>query len=396
MPMSMTLRPALRRPSVRPATRSGPGQAAVAADHDVVQALLEHQRADRVADQFGDAGVQGLADDAADVVGAEDAAIDRDRPAGASRRRLTSTARRRPAPRRRLLHGLRQGRARPIADIVAAPSRPGRSRGASPATPRGQPEQHQRRDQRRHRAQAERRPARCPAGRRRCAGRCRDLGGQRFGARWPAAGRRVRATRVVALAQRQVAAVVDIGAPAIGVGRQRSTAGARRPRRPGDRRPSPGAASTSRGPPSLRDRARPAHWPPAPLRRRPGAPKPPCGSAAYARIQVRRQHRRRFACAASRDRMRGAARGEVAGRERGLHVGDASASRRRSVCCCNASLRCRSRRGRARPAAPGCGSRPATAASRPRPTMSASSTQQAGEQWQARPQLRGRAASGAV
>src|SRR5207342_537771 len=53
-------------------------QPAVTADDDVGQALFEHQRTDRVADQFGDAGVERLADDAADVVGAEDAAIDVD------------------------------------------------------------------------------------------------------------------------------------------------------------------------------------------------------------------------------------------------------------------------------------------------------------------------------
>src|SRR5690606_6530031 len=54
----------------------GTGQAAVAADHDVGQALLVHERADRMADQFGDAGVEGLAHHPADVVGAEDAAVD--------------------------------------------------------------------------------------------------------------------------------------------------------------------------------------------------------------------------------------------------------------------------------------------------------------------------------
>ena len=54
-------------------------QAAVAADHDFVQALVEHQRTDRLADEFRHAGVQALPHHATDVVGAEDAAVDRHR-----------------------------------------------------------------------------------------------------------------------------------------------------------------------------------------------------------------------------------------------------------------------------------------------------------------------------
>src|SRR5690606_31228718 len=53
-----------------------PGQSAVAADDDVFQALFLHQRTDRLADQLGHAGVERLPDHAADVVGAEDAAVD--------------------------------------------------------------------------------------------------------------------------------------------------------------------------------------------------------------------------------------------------------------------------------------------------------------------------------
>src|SRR3546814_20291942 len=48
---------------------------AVAADDNVLQPLFLHQRTDRLADQFGHAHVERLPDHAADVVGAEDAAV---------------------------------------------------------------------------------------------------------------------------------------------------------------------------------------------------------------------------------------------------------------------------------------------------------------------------------
>ena len=63
----------------QPKHHVGTGQAAVPAHHDVVQALVGHQRAHRLADQFGHADVEGAADHAADVVSAEDAAVDRHR-----------------------------------------------------------------------------------------------------------------------------------------------------------------------------------------------------------------------------------------------------------------------------------------------------------------------------
>src|SRR5690606_2889182 len=53
------------------------GQAAVAADHDVHQAFLGHDRADRLADVAGDLRGQLAADQAADVVGAEDPRVQR-------------------------------------------------------------------------------------------------------------------------------------------------------------------------------------------------------------------------------------------------------------------------------------------------------------------------------
>ena len=65
----------------QPADQIGTGQAPVAPDHDVGQVLVAHHRADRQADQFGHLDVQRLSDDAADVVGAEDARVDLDRTA---------------------------------------------------------------------------------------------------------------------------------------------------------------------------------------------------------------------------------------------------------------------------------------------------------------------------
>ena len=54
------------------------GQAAIAADHDVGQALVGHHVAHRLADPGGDLRGQFTADHAADVIGAEDARLQRD------------------------------------------------------------------------------------------------------------------------------------------------------------------------------------------------------------------------------------------------------------------------------------------------------------------------------
>ena len=74
----MTLRPALRRPAIRPSVRLGPDRRPSRPTTMSVRPLLVHQRADRMADLVGHADIERLPDDAADVVRAEDAAVDRD------------------------------------------------------------------------------------------------------------------------------------------------------------------------------------------------------------------------------------------------------------------------------------------------------------------------------
>ena len=53
------------------------GQAAVAADDDAAQAFFDQHRTDRLTNQTRDPGIEIAADDAADVVGAEDGALER-------------------------------------------------------------------------------------------------------------------------------------------------------------------------------------------------------------------------------------------------------------------------------------------------------------------------------
>jgi hypothetical protein len=122
-----------------------------------LQSLLRHQRTDRLADQLADAAVQRLPDDAADVVGAEDALVDQHRaapPAGFSRGRPGPGAGIGAAPGRGF-HRLRERRR--FDGIVVCASRLRAARG-TPGEERRQCQQ-QRRDEARDRAEAERRRA---------------------------------------------------------------------------------------------------------------------------------------------------------------------------------------------------------------------------------------------
>ncbi len=73
MPRSITSTPAACRPSASAASQFRAGQAAVAADHDSALALGQRGAAEGLADLARDRRVERLADDAANVIGLENA-----------------------------------------------------------------------------------------------------------------------------------------------------------------------------------------------------------------------------------------------------------------------------------------------------------------------------------
>ena len=274
------------------------GKAAVAADDDVVQAAFGHQRTDRLADQFCDARIERLPDDAADVVGAEDRLVDEHLARGRVDRfgdaRLGRLARRNRCGRhhRRHRYGRCDGRVRlhlrkrrRFGLVFLVDGDGGLATGAQrePTEHR----EHQRRDPARQRAEAERRVARVRQTGGDAPARALHRRGEHFGA--------VRQflvaafdDAVAALAQREVTVVAHVAAlDRAGRAIQRQAhvrhAHAHRPvvRRRGDGQARTAAiARRSRQPPCSRR---------SPFRR-----CPPCRSRAWAaRCTASRIRRRR-------------------------------------------------------------------------------------------------------
>ena len=194
MPMSMTLRPALRRPVDQALDQVRAGQPPIAADHDVAQGPCSCiSEPIGLADQFGHAGIERLADHAADVVGAEDAAVDRHR-APSRIGGLAATARW-PARAGASIDVGQRGFGRPRASCLADTRRAQHARRAARRSPDGQRAGTAATTIAADRAQPERADPPRPAPPRPCAARCR-------GSWRPATRRRSTQRRIAAFEQR--------------------------------------------------------------------------------------------------------------------------------------------------------------------------------------------------